>query len=202
MNIQQSLVLIKPDGVVRGHIGDIISRFEKVGLKITAMKMLVPKADEADRHYALTEEWMQGVFEKSTKKYKEEGREFPFSDYKSYGTSIKNGLVDFLASGPIVALVIEGEQAIPLIRKIVGATEPASAAPGTIRGDFSPDTYSLANSQNRPIRNLVHASGTPEEGQNEIKIWFTESELHQYEHVLENALYNPDAFLPSKGAQA
>ena len=202
MNIQQSLVLIKPDGVVRGHIGDIISRFERVGLKITAMKMILPKMDEADRHYALTEEWMQGVFNKSSKKYQEEGRDFPFTDYKAYGTSIKNGLVNFLASGPIIALVIEGEQAVPLIRKIVGATEPASAAPGTIRGDYSPDTYALSNEQNRPIRNLVHASGTPEEAQNEINIWFTKDELHQYEHVLDRALYNPDAFLPSKGAQA
>ncbi|MFA5130231.1 MAG: nucleoside-diphosphate kinase [Patescibacteria group bacterium] len=198
MNIQQSLVLIKPDGVVRGHIGEIISRFERVGLKITAMKMMVPKADEADRHYALTEEWMQAVYAKGKAKYDANGETFPYPDYKAYGTSIKNGLVDFLASGPIVALVIEGESAVPLIRKIVGATEPASAAPGTIRGDYSPDTYGLSNEQNRPMRNLVHASGTPEEAQNEINVWFTQEELHQYEHVLENALYNPDAFLPSK----
>jgi len=198
MNIQQSLVLIKPDGVVRGHIGDIISRFERVGLKITAMKMILPKVDEADRHYALTEEWMQGVFDKASKKYKEEGKEFPFPDYKAYGMSIKNGLVDFLAAGPIIAMIIEGEGAVPLIRKIVGSTEPASAPAGTIRGDYSPDTYALANEQNRPIRNLVHASGTPEEAQNEIKVWFTEGEMHHYEHVLEHALYNPEAFLPKQ----
>lgn len=198
MNIQQSLVLVKPDGVARGHVGDIISRFEKVGLKITAMKMILPKADEADRHYVLTEEWMQAVYEKASKKYEAEGRAFPFPDYKSYGMSIKNGLIDFLAAGPIVAMVIEGEGAVPMIRKIVGATEPASAAPGTIRGDYSPDTYALANEQNRPLRNLVHASGTPEEAQNEIKVWFTEEELHHYEHVLEHALYNPEAFLPKQ----
>lgn len=198
MNIQQSLVLIKPDGVARGHIGDIISRFEKVGLKITAMKMILPKADEADRHYVLTEEWMQAVYEKASKKYEAEGRDFPFPDYKSYGMSIKNGLIDFLAAGPIVAMVVEGEGAIPMIRKIVGATEPASAAPGTIRGDYSPDTYALANEQNRPLRNLVHASGAPDEAQNEIKVWFTEAELHHYEHVLEHVLYNPEAFLPKQ----
>lgn len=198
MNIQQSLVLIKPDGVARGHIGDIISRFEKVGLKITAMKMILPKADEADRHYVLTEEWMQAVYEKASKKYEAEGRPFPFPDYKSYGMSIKNGLIDFLAAGPIVAMVIEGEGAIPMIRKIVGATEPASAAPGTIRGDFSPDTYALANEQNRPLRNLVHASGAVDEAQNEIKVWFSEEELHHYEHVLEHVLYNPEAFLPKQ----
>lgn len=196
MNIQQSLVLVKPDGVARGHIGDIITRFEKVGLKITALKMILPKSDEADRHYVLTEEWMQAVYDKASKKYEAEGRAFPFPDYKSYGQSIKDGLVEFLASGPIVAMVVEGEGAVPMIRKIVGATEPASAAPGTIRGDYSPDTYALANEQNRPLRNLVHASGTPDEAQNEIKVWFTEQELHHYEHVLEHVLYNPEAFIP------
>lgn len=198
MNIQQSLVLVKPDGVARGHIGDIITRFERVGLKITALKMILPKSDDADRHYVLTEEWMQGVFEKASKKYEAEGRPFPFPDYKAYGQSIKDGLVEFLASGPIVAMVVEGEGAVPMIRKIVGATEPASAAPGTIRGDYSPDTYALANEQNRPLRNLVHASGTPDEAQNEIKVWFTEQELHHYEHVLEHVLYNPEAFIPKQ----
>lgn len=198
MNIQQSLVLIKPDGVVRGHVGDIISRFERVGLKITAMKMILPKADEADRHYALTEEWMQAVYEKGKSKYEANGEVFPYPDYKSYGTFIKNGLVDFLVSGPIVALVLEGEQAVPIIRKMVGSTEPVSSVPGTIRGDYSVDSYSLANEQNRPLRNLVHASGTPEEAQNEIKVWFTEEELHHYEHVLQHVLYNPEAFLPTK----
>lgn len=198
MNIQQSLVLIKPDGVVRGHIGDIISRFEKVGLKITAMKMILPKVDEADRHYALTEEWMQAVYEKAKAKYEANGQAFPYPDYKSYGTSIKNGLVDFLVAGPIVAMVLEGEQAVPIIRKMVGATEPVSSAPGTIRGDYSIDSYALSNEQNRPLRNLVHASGTPEEAQSEIKVWFTEEELHHYEHVLQHVLYNPEAFLPNK----
>ena len=198
--MQQTLVLIKPDGVVRGHIGDIISRFERVGLKMTALKMIHPDADMADRHYALTEEWMQNVFTKAKEKSQEKGEDFPFSDYKEYGTSIKNGLVEFISSGPIVAMVLEGEQAIPLVRKLVGATEPMSAAPGTIRGDFSPDTYGLSNAQNRPIRNLVHASGAPDEAENEINVWFTKEELHNYEHVLQNALYHPEAFLPGKSA--
>ncbi len=196
MNIQKTLVLIKPDGVARGHVGDIIKRFERVGLKITAMKMLQPEASAADKHYALTEEWMQGVFTKAKAKYESEGKEFPYSDYKEYGGEIKRGLVEFLRSAPIVAMVLEGEQAVPLVRKIVGATEPLSAAPGTIRGDFSPDSYPLSNSQNRPLRNLVHASGTPEEAKYEIDLWFTQKEVHTYEHVLDKALYDPAAFLP------
>jgi len=196
MNLQQTLVLVKPDGVARGHVGDIIRRFERIGLKLLALKMILPKGEHADKHYALTEEWMQGVYSKAKAKYEAEGKEFPYSDYKAYGGEIKRGLVEFLKSGPIVAMVLEGEQAVPLVRKLVGATEPISAAPGTIRGDFSPDSYALSNEQNRPLRNLVHASGTVEEAQNEIKIWFTEDELHHYEHVLEKALYDPAAFLP------
>jgi nucleoside-diphosphate kinase len=202
MNMQQTLVLIKPDGVARGNIGEIITRFERIGLKITAMKMILPKSDEADKHYALTEEWMQGVFNKAKTKYESEGQNFPYEDYKAYGTEIKNGLVEFLKSGPIVAMVLEGEQAVPLVRKLVGATEPMSSPPGTIRGDLSLDSYALSNEQKRPLRNLVHASGTVEEGQDEIKVWFTPEELHNYEHVLENALYNPKAFLPGKAGDA
>jgi nucleoside-diphosphate kinase len=195
---EQTLVLIKPDGVQRGHVGDIITRFERVGLKLTALKMILPQHEDVNQHYALTEEWMRGVFEKASKKYAELGKPFPFPDHKAYGQSIKDGLVEFLKAGPIVAMVLEGEQAVALVRKIVGATEPMSAAPGTIRGDFSPDSYGLANAQNRPIRNLIHASGAVDEAQNEIKIWFTNDELNRYEHVLEHALYDPTYFLPSK----
>jgi nucleoside-diphosphate kinase len=197
-NLEQTLVLIKPDGVQRGHVGDIISRFERVGLKLGAMKMILPKHEDVDRHYELTEEWMKAVYDKASKKYADLGQEFPFPDHKAYGQSIKDGLVEFLKAGPIVAMVLEGEQSVALVRKLVGATEPMSSAPGTIRGDFSPDSYGLANKQNRPLRNLIHASGTVEEAQNEIKIWFTEQELHRYEHVLENALYHPEYFLPKK----
>ena len=106
--------------------------------------------------------------------------------------------MEFLKSGPIVALVLEGEQAVALVRKLVGATEPMSAAPGTIRGDYSLDSYALSNTQNRPLRNLIHASGTVDEAKKEIVIWFSREELHRYEHVLANALYDQSFFLPGK----
>ena len=195
-SFEQTLVLIKPDGVQRGNVGDILSRFERVGLKLTAIKMVLPQHDDVDRHYALTEEWMQAVYDKASAKYKELGQAFPFPDHKAYGGAIKKGLVEFLKSGPVVAMVLEGEQSVALVRKIVGATEPMSAAPGTIRGDFSPDSYALANAQDRPLRNLIHASGTVDEAKDEIAIWFSEGEMHDYEHVLQRALYNPDYFLP------
>lgn len=195
-NLEQTLVLVKPDGVSRGLVGEIITRFERIGLKIAALKMILPKHEDVDRHYELTEEWMQGVYEKAKKKYADLGQTFPYPDYKSYGGSIKTGLVEFLKSGPVVALVLEGEQAVALVRKLVGATEPMSAAPGTIRGDLSLDSYALSNAQNRPLRNLIHASGTVDEAKKEVAIWFTDAELHHYEHVLASALYDPNFFLP------
>lgn len=194
--MEQTLVLIKPDGVQRGLIGTIITRFEQVGLKLVAMKMVHPEQEDVDKHYALTEEWMQAVYSKAKAKYEAEGKEFPFADHKAYGGEIKRGLVDFLRSAPVVALVLEGEMAVSLVRKIVGATEPASSPSGTIRGDFSHDTYALSNAQGRPLRNLIHASGNVQEAQNEIAIWFTDIELHKYEHVNDRVQYDAKWFLP------
>lgn len=196
VNLEQTLVLVKPDGVSRGLVGEIVSRFERVGLKISALKMILPQHEDVDRHYELTDEWMQAVYDKAKKKYDDLGQEFPCTDYKVYGAAIKAGLVDFLKSGPIVAMVLEGEQAVALVRKLVGATEPMSADPGTIRGDLSLDSYALSNAQNRPLRNLIHASGTVDEAKKEIAIWFSDEELHRYEHALASALYDPTFFSP------
>jgi nucleoside-diphosphate kinase len=195
--MEKTLVLIKPDGVQRGLVGQILTRFETAGLKLVSMKMVHPSHDDVDRHYQMTEEWMQAVYTKAKAKYDANGETFPFADHKAYGSDIKRGLVEFLKSSPVVALVLEGEMAVSLVRKLVGATEPASSAPGTIRGDFSHDTYALANSQGRPLRNLIHASGNIEEANNEIKIWFTDTELYAYEHVNDRVQYDPKWFLPA-----
>ncbi len=193
--MEQTLVLIKPDGVQRGLVGEIVSRFEGVGLKMIALKMVHPEHDDVDKHYALTEEWMKGVFTKAKAKYDANGQTFPFADHIAYGTEIKRGLVDFLKSAPIIAMVLEGEQATSLVRKLVGSTEPASSAPGTIRGDLSHDTYALSNEQNRPLRNLIHASGNVEEAKQEIPVWFTDTELYKYEHVNDRVQYDPKWFI-------
>jgi len=194
--IQRTLVLLKPDAVQRGLMGEIIHRFERSGLKIIALKMVHASHEDVDKHYALTEEWMRGVYDKAKAKYDSLGQAFPYSDHIAYGTEIKNGLVNFLKSAPIVAMVLEGESAVPLVRKIVGSTEPATANAGTIRGDYALDTYALSNSQNRPIRNLIHASGNADEAAQEIKVWFTDVELYRYEHVNDRVQYDPDWFLP------
>ena len=193
--MEQTLVLIKPDGVQRGLIGEIIGRYERAGLKVMAMKMVHASKEDVDKHYVLTEEWMRAVYEKAKAKYEANGQPFPFPDHIAYGTDIKRGLVDFLKSAPIVAMVLEGEAAVPLVRKLVGATEPASSAPGTIRGDLSHDTYALSNSQNRALRNLIHASGTPDEAKAEIALWFTDVELTKYEHVNDRVQYDPNWFV-------
>lgn len=191
---EQTLVLVKPDGVARSLIGTILERFERVGLKVVALKMLQASRDQADRHYALTEDWMKGVFDKAKAKYEAEGKPFPYADHASYGKYIKDGLVEFLVSAPVVAMVLEGEQAVSLVRKLTGATEPASAAPGTIRGDFSPDTYPFSNSQDRPLRNLVHASGTSDEAKNEIAVWFVPQEVLKVHAAVEVVLYDAGRF--------
>ena len=196
--MEKTLVLIKPDGVQRGLIGEIIGRFERSGLKVVAMKMVHPQEQDVDKHYALTEEWMRGVYEKSKAKYDANGQPFPYADHIAYGTEIKRGLVQFLVSDPVVAMVLEGEGAVAIVRKLVGSTEPASSPAGTIRGDYALDTYALANTQGRPVRNLIHASGTVEEGKGEVAIWFTKKEMHQYETVLQNVLFGADAFKPKK----
>lgn len=193
--MEKTLVLIKPDGVQRGLTGPVLTRFETAGLKVTALKMVHPSAEDVDKHYALTEDWMQMVFEKAKSKYDAKGETFPFADHIAYGSSIKRGLVDFLKSAPIVAMVLEGEQVVSLVRKMVGSTEPASSAPGTIRGDYSHDSYALANAQNRPLRNIIHASGTVEEATNEIAIWFTDEELYKYEHVNDRVQYDASWFI-------
>lgn len=195
-DMQKSLVLIKPDGVQRGLVGEIISRFERVGLKLTAIKMVHPSIEDVDKHYALTEEWMRAVYNKAKTKYEADGNAFPYADHVTYGTSIKKGLMEFLVSSPIVAMVWEGEGAVAIIRKIVGSTEPAGSAPGTIRGDFSRDSYAQSNAENRPLRNLIHASGNPTEAAQEIPVWFSDVELYRYEHITDRVQYDPEWFLP------
>ena len=192
--IEQTLVLIKPDGVQRSLVGTIIQRLERVGLKVVAMKMVQATRDQADKHYALTEEWMLAVYTKAKAKSEANGEAFPYPDHVAYGTSIKNGLVDFLASEPIIAMIFEGEQSVPMTRKIVGATEPASSAPGTIRGDFSLDTYAMSNAQNRPIRNLIHASGTSDEAKYEIPLWFTTNEIFKVDAAIDPIQYDEKRF--------
>jgi len=184
MTTQQSLVLIKPDGVKRCIIGRIISRLEETGLKICAMKMIWADENLAKNHYRLDKEWANNVFNKTKTTHEKEGKTFPYKDPLEFGKTIQSWNMNFLREGPVVAMVIEGPHAIELIRKIVGPTEPRQAAPGTIRGDFaSIESYAVANNKERVLKNLIHASDSEENGKREIALWFSPNEIHSYNNI-------------------
>lgn len=169
---EKSLVLVKPDGVSRGLMGEIILRIERTGLKIIDMKLTKATDDIAKEHYQATEEWSVGVFEKAKKSFEEQGGKFEHTDPIAYGEEIQSWNRAFLKEGPILAIVVEGPHAVQIIRKIVGPTDPSKALPGTIRGDFLFESTALANERGRSLRNLIHASGSVEEADREIKLWF------------------------------
>ncbi|NOX72040.1 MAG: nucleoside-diphosphate kinase [Candidatus Micrarchaeota archaeon] len=174
--MERTFLMVKPDGVRRGLVGEIISRIERSGLKIVKMKMLTPTGDMVEKHYPSSEEWLRTVGEKTKKSYEELGldvsQDFDDTDSVAIGKEVKKWLRDYITSGPVVAMVIEGNLAIKNVRRLAGFTLPCDAAPGTIRGDFEIDSPDLANKEHRPVRNIVHASGNPEEAENEIKLWF------------------------------
>ena len=189
---ERSLVLIKPDGVQRGLIGEIISRFEKKGLKVTAMKMILPTKEMAKKHYDQPKEAMMLLGNRTLESYDEKGLTHKFSDPMDIARDIQARLVKYLVVGPVVAMVIEGAHAIAHIRKIRGGTNPLSADIGTITGDYTIDSYFVADADERAIRNLVHASGSVDEAENEIKIWFKEEEIMDYDLAIDQILYSMD----------
>lgn len=179
--IEQTLVLIKPDGVQQKLIGKILSRFENAGLRIVGMKMVWPDEKKAVEHYPLDEEWAKNVFKKSKENAEKNKEKFNFQNYIELGKFIQKGLIDFIQENPIVAIVLEAPHAVDIVRKMIGATEPRSANPGTIRSDFaSVESYPNANVKERAVRNLVHASDSAVNAKREITTWFSEDEIHNY----------------------
>jgi nucleoside-diphosphate kinase len=191
--IERTLVILKPDAVKRALIGEVVGRFERAGLKIVGLKMFKPHEELANKHYPTTrEEFIVGMGNKTLDNYKALGmdpvKELGTNDAKEIGLMVQGWLVNFLTSGPVVAVVLEAPHAIELTRKIVGSTLPLGAQPGTIRGDFSFDSSALANNKKRPIKNLIHASGEPAEAEYEIKLWFKPDEIVQYKRIDEDYL--------------
>ena len=187
---ERTLIIIKPDGVQRNLVGEIISRFEKVGLKIAAMKMIVPTPEHVEAHYTLDPNWRIITGEKSIKAYTDRGQKHPISaDPMEVTAVILRKLKAYIASGPVIPMVFEGAHAVEVVRKIVGGTEPRGAVVGTIRGDFVLDSYAMADSDDRSVRNLIHASGTVPEAEKEIKHWFKKEEIIDYKIVMEEILY-------------
>jgi len=186
--IQRTLVLLKPDAVLRGIVGEIVSRFERSGLKIVAAKMVTVDENLAGNHYEEDMEWILNVGKKSLKSYKERGLELNETE-EQIGRRIRESLIKYLIIGPVLALVLESHDAIKHVRKLVGKTSPSDSAPGTIRGDYSFDTHQLGDSLNRPIQNLIHASDSVKAAEREIELWFNKDELHSWKRIDESLLY-------------
>jgi nucleoside-diphosphate kinase len=189
---ERTLVIIKPDGIQRSLIGEIIKRYERVGLKMIALKMLVPTEEMAIKHYYEVggDAWLEEVGRKAREAYKKKGLESPFTTNMDNGRAIMKSNAKYLSSGPVIAMIWQGNQAVGLVRKITGGTEPLSSDMGTIRGDFTLDTYQMADLDQRSIRNLIHASGLSEEAEKEIPIWFSENEILNYNHIQDKILYD------------
>jgi nucleoside-diphosphate kinase len=186
---ERSLVIIKPDGVQRSLIGEILSRFERTGLKFVATKLTVPTADQCWTHYHKDEEWFLSKGNRITEDRKAQGLPVE-KEPMEYGKDIIQANVDFFTSGPVLALVIEGNQAVAIVKKLVGGTEPTTSDVGTIRGDLTVDSYALSSIDNRAVRNLIHCSDSPEEASREIPIWFDAKELIDYRQVQDAILYD------------
>lgn len=188
---ERTLVVIKPDGVQRTLIGEIIKRYERAGLKLVGLKLLVPTYDMARDHYMVGgEEWLEDVGRKAAEAYKKRGSESPYKTPRDNGVAILEANAKYLSAGAVVALIWEGAHAIGVVRKITGGTEPLSSDVGTIRGDYTIDSYPLADSSDRSIRNLIHASESPEEAEKEIQIWFNDEEIHSYRLIQEQIIYD------------
>ncbi|MEI8092041.1 MAG: nucleoside-diphosphate kinase [bacterium] len=162
--IQKTLVVLKPDSVSRSITGEIISRFERVGLHIVGMKMLSPDKDFLFHHYETL------------------GQMISRRGQKPFDVTVK-----MMMTGPVIAIVLEGVEAVEIVRKMVGTTEPKAAAPGTIRGDYAHMSFGYADSQDIGVPNLIHASGNVEEATAEIKHWFKDSEI--FDHLSLHAKY-------------
>lgn len=161
-NLEQTLIVFKPDALQRGLVGEILTRFERVGLRIVATKMLAPEKEHYYKHY-------EDIGKLKTRA----------------GEHIFNITLEMMSAGPVIAVVLEGVEAVALVRKLVGSTEPKSSAPGTIRGDYSHMSYGYADGEGKGIPNLIHASGDPEEAEKEIAHWFSDPELFDYEALHE-----------------
>lgn len=187
---EQTLVIVKPDGVQRGLIGEVIKRYETCGLKLVALKMLIPNKDTVLKHYSIDPEWATKTGNKTFNSYKAQGLPMPGNSPEEFAEGVRKNLMDFMSSGPVVAMVWQGMGAVAIVRKITGSTEPLSSAPGTIRGDYTIDSYTSSNADERAVRNIIHSSGSTDEAIKEIPIWFDENEILKFRLVSEEIIYD------------
>lgn len=187
---ERTLIIIKPDGIQRGLIGELIKRFERSGLKLVGLKMMVPTADQIEQHYTLDPEWRKRNGERTIQGYKSKGLQPPSEDPMVLSGITLENLKKYLASGPVVCMAWQGAHAVAVVRKLTGGTEPLTSDVGTVRGDFVLDSYEMADQDKRAVRNLLHASGSVQEAEQEIPHWFTKGEIMNYRLIHEAILYD------------
>ena len=190
MQKEQTLIIIKPDGIQRGLIGEITQRYERIGLKLVGMKMMTPTRELIEKHYTLDPEWLRLIGEKQLANARKDGRQLEEERAVEIGKKVLGFLVNYMVSGPIIAMIWEGAHAVAIVRKLTGGTEPLSSDVGTIRGVFVLDSYEMSNYQGRAIRNLVHASGSVKEAKDEITHWFKDEDIMKYNLVQDKILYD------------
>jgi len=187
---ERTFVMIKPDGVKKGLIGEVIRRFEQRDLKVVALEMFQPTTKQIDDHYPKDEAWIRRLGQKTLTTYAKYGisaaSELGTDDEFELGKMVRGWLVDYMTSAPLVRMVVEGVHAVDMVRKICGVTIPSMADMGTIRGDYSADSPAVANTEKRAVMNLVHASETPQEAQHEIEHWFGDRKvIFDYQRFVE-----------------
>jgi nucleoside-diphosphate kinase len=186
---ERTFVIVKPDGVQRSLVGEIIRRFENTGLKLVTLKLVLADEQKLWKHYNKDDAWF---LKKGTKIVEDRtAAGLPVEkDALEYGKDIIGALVKFMTAGPVVMMVLEGNQAVGVVKKLVGGTEPATSDVGTIRGDLTLDSYAIAAVDDRAVRNLIHCSDEPAEAEREIALWLAPEELLSYRHVAEQILYD------------
>jgi nucleoside-diphosphate kinase len=186
---ERTFVILKPDTVQRSLMGEVIKRFEQTGLKCTAMKMFV--ADEARlfKHYNKDDAWFLKKGANIVENLKTHGKPVEKEPIE-YGKDIIRANAQYMSAGPVVAMVWEGNQAVAVIKKIVGSTEPSTSDVGTIRGDFTIDSYAHSAYEDRAVRNLIHCSDEPAEAEREIELWMKEEEIMNYVTAQERIMYD------------
>ncbi len=188
---ERTFVAVKPDGFQRGLVGEVISRFERVGLKLVAMKMFVATPEFIEQHYTLDPEWRRVTGEKTIASYKAKGLTPPSENPLDITDVVLKNLKIFMTSGPLVAMIWEGAHAQKIVKKLTGGTEPLTSDVGTIRGDYVLDSYAMSDLDGRSIRNVLHCSGSVKEAEDEINHWFKPEEITNYRLVQDEVMYEP-----------
>lgn len=186
---ERSLVILKPDVIQRSLIGEIVGRFERTGLKFTGFKFFIPTKEQLEEHYHKDDEWFLKKGNLVISELK--AHNVPIEKEPiEYGRDIIDTIVRYMTAAPVLALIIEGNQAVAIVKKLVGSTEPLTSDVGTIRGDLTVDSYGHSAYEDRAVRNLIHCSDSIAEAEREIKVWFTEDELMDYTTAQERILYD------------